>query len=231
MDLRDRLWEPVDAEQLPDGWEIHEKIASAGGVQFAGDFMVAHRSDDVLDLVLVDVCGKGVAAGTRALQFSGALNGLVGSLPPLGLMSAANDYLLRQDWLDGFATAVHIEVGLQTGDFTILNAGHPPVLWWCAATREWLPDVATGLALGIEPRPDFNPTRGHLEPGDALLAVTDGIVETHEHDVIEGIEWLKEVASEAISPGFEGAPGRIIAKVAEANDDRAVVLIHRLEQG
>ena len=103
-------------------------MLSAGGAKFAGDFLVANLSDDKtqLEMVLVDVCGKGVGAGTQSLQFAGALGGLIGSLPPLGLFSAANDFLLRQHWDEGFATAVHVLVHLDTGEYSIINAGHPP---------------------------------------------------------------------------------------------------------
>ena len=83
--------------------------------QFAGDFFVVDLANDSarLEVVLVDVCGKGVQAGTQSLQLAGAMGGLIGALPPLGLFAAANDYLLRQNWNDGFATAVHIMVDLQ----------------------------------------------------------------------------------------------------------------------
>ena len=54
-----------------------------------------------LEMVLVDVCGKGVSAGTQSLQFAGALGGLIGALPPLGLFAAGNDFLLRQNGTTG----------------------------------------------------------------------------------------------------------------------------------
>ena len=57
-------------------------MRSAGGTSFAGDFIVARRSaDDKLELVVVDVSGKGVEAGSRSLFLSGAFNGLVSALP------------------------------------------------------------------------------------------------------------------------------------------------------
>lgn len=229
VDLRDRLNSHGEIPDLPRGWRVESMVASAGGAQFAGDFTVAHLSSDrrFLEFVLVDVCGKGVAAGGRALQFSGALGGLIGAVPPRQLMEAANEYLLRQDWLDGFATAVHVWTDLRTGDYTVLNAGHPPALHWVSAQRDWLTDDAHGMALGIDPSPTFAATAGRIQRGDAIMLVTDGVVESHEHDVIEGVAWLKPVAAAAISQGFEHAPARIISQVDGGDDDRAVVIIHR----
>src|SRR5690606_36416732 len=121
---------------------------------YAGDFFVADLVEGrSLEMVLVDVCGKGVAVGPQALQFAGALGGLLGSLPPRRLMLAANRFLLRQQSDESFSTAVHLRVDLRTGEYTITSAGHPPALRWDAAAAEWRVDNARGTALGITAEP------------------------------------------------------------------------------
>ncbi|RLV55161.1 serine/threonine-protein phosphatase [Aeromicrobium phragmitis] len=229
VDLRDRLQAQGRIPQLPEGWRTDSQVRSAEGTSYAGDFMVARLSQDEkrLELVLVDVCGKGVAAGTQALQFSGALGGLIGSLPPLGFFLAANDYLLRQHWVEGFATAVHVVIDFDTGRYTILSAGHPPVLRWCSRNDDWYIDGASGTALGVMDRPHFQSSEGVLERGEALLLYTDGVVESRDHDLADGIHALQENAAEAIRLGFAGAPARILERVPDRGDDRAVVLIER----
>ena len=118
IDLRDRLRSQSELPDLPPGWSVEAVISSAGGAQFAGDFVVAATTQGgaQLEVVVVDVSGKGLAAGTRALLLSGAFGGLLGALPPAGFMEAANGYLLRQDWTEGFATAAHLAIRLDTGD-------------------------------------------------------------------------------------------------------------------
>ena len=93
-------------------------LQSAYGDAFSGDFVVANRSRDGkhLEVALVDVSGKGVNAGTRALLLSGAFGGLLGAMEPQKFLPAANAYLLRQDWNEGFATAAHVALDLETGD-------------------------------------------------------------------------------------------------------------------
>ena len=68
---------------LPDGWQAWSCILSAHGDRFSGDFVVAHlsASGHRLEIVLVDVSGKGTRAGTRSLLLSGALGGLLGADP------------------------------------------------------------------------------------------------------------------------------------------------------
>ena len=88
-------------------------------------------------MALVDVCGKGTSVGPQALQFAGALGGLIGALPPAELMAAANHFLLRQESDESLATAVHLKIDLVTGDYTITSAGHPPALHWHLGQRGW----------------------------------------------------------------------------------------------
>lgn len=231
VDLRDKLQAQGVVPALPGGWRSQSAMQSAGGAQFAGDFLVANLSDDQrkLEMVLVDVCGKGVGAGTQSLQFAGALGGLIGALPPLGLFSAANDFLLRQDWDEGFATAVHVLVDLTTGEYAIINAGHPPALRWDAQRRVWDVDGARGTALGITKRPEFEQTTGRLEVGDALMFYTDGVVESRTQDFTSGIEWLRVSAAAAVESGFDQAPRRLLKQVASGDDDRAVLILSRTE--
>lgn len=229
VDLRDKLQAQGVVPPLPQGWTSQSAMSSAGGVKFAGDFLVANLSEDEtrLEMVLVDVCGKGVAAGTQSLQFAGALGGLIGALPPLGLFAAANDFLMRQNWDEGFATAVHVLIDLRTGRYSIINAGHPPALRWSADDHEWLADAARGTALGIMKHPDFHQTVGTLGPGDALMFYTDGVVESRTQDFTAGIEWLRESAKKIVEDGFDQAPRKILKLVSTGDDDRAVLVLNR----
>jgi len=229
VDLRDRLQAQGVVPPLPEGWTSQSAMISSGGTKFAGDFLVANLSEDEtkLEMVLVDVCGKGVAAGTQSLQFAGALGGLIGALPPLGLFAAGNDFLMRQNWDEGFATAVHVLIDLPSGSYSIINAGHPPALRWDAEEAEWDVDGARGTALGIMKRPDFHQTTGTLGVGDALMFYTDGVVETRTQDFTSGIEWLRTAAKTIVSSGFDQAPRKIIKQVTSGDDDRAVLILSR----
>ncbi|RLV50002.1 serine/threonine-protein phosphatase [Nocardioides mangrovicus] len=228
-DLRDRLQRQGAVPTLPTGWQSQSAMIAAHGVGYGGDFLVARRSDSRtrLEMILVDVCGKGVGAATTALQFAGALDGLLGALPPQQLMRAANDFLLRQDSDEAFATAVHVAVDLETGAYEIISAGHPPVLVWSDPDEVWNLDATRGTALGIVAEPLLESTTGTLRPGEALLFYTDGVVESRDADLDDGIAWLQTTARDAISRGFDGAPRRIIRKVAAGDDDRAVLMLWR----
>ena len=70
-DLRDRLQSQGKIPPLPEGWHSQSAMLPASGVGYGGDFLVVnvHNEGRSLELILVDVCGKGVGAALRALQF------------------------------------------------------------------------------------------------------------------------------------------------------------------
>lgn len=231
VDLRDRLRAQSRVAGLPPGWYLEHTIRSAYGDGFAGDFVLARRrGQHLLEVLLVDVSGKGTAAGTRALLLSGAYGGLVGALPSERLLPAANDYLVGQAWQEGFATAVQVSLDLRSGAFRVASAGHPPVLHLDAATGAWSTlDDEGGPALGILPDVEFPAMTGVLEPGDALMLYTDGVVEAPGMDLSTGIERLAARAGRLSSTvGLRGAARRLVDAVpAGEDDDRTLVVLWR----
>jgi serine phosphatase RsbU (regulator of sigma subunit) len=216
---------------LPEGWSAEVVLRSAGGASFSGDFLVATRSDDELQLevALVDVSGKGVDAGTRALLLSGAFGGLLGSVPHEEFLPAANRYLLRQHWEEGFATVAHVVLDLVTGDYVVSVAGHPPAVQFAAGSGRWhVSEASEGPLLGVFPDAKFVSERGRLQRGDALLMFTDGLIEKPGQDIAVGIDRLLGQAERLVTRGFRHGARKLIDRVASAhNDDRAVVLIWR----
>ena len=231
VDLRDRLTAQGEMPVLPQGWSAEVVLRSAGGASFSGDFLVATRSDDghLLEVALVDVSGKGVDAGTRALLLSGAFGGLLGSIPHEDFLSAANRYLLRQQWDEGFATVAHVVVDLSSGEFVVSVAGHPPAVQFEAGSGRWrVSEASEGPLLGVFPDAKFVSERGRLDRGDALLLFTDGLVEKPGQDIAVGIDKLLGEAERLVTRGFHSGARKLIDRVASAhNDDRAVVLIWR----
>ncbi|MBD0292105.1 MAG: serine/threonine-protein phosphatase [Jiangellaceae bacterium] len=230
VDLRDRLRAQGEMPALPRGWEAEVVHRSAGHSTFSGDFLVAARSAGglVLEAALVDVSGKGLDAGTRALLLSGAFGGLLGSLPPEDFLPAANAYLLRQEWPEGFATAVHLVVELSTGRYQVRSAGHPPAIHFHSGSGRWETLEASGALLGVFEKDEYVPVSGDLLPGDALLLYTDGLVETPRRDLADGIDKLQGEAERLVSRGFRHGARRLIDAVADSDlDDRALVLLWR----
>ena len=229
VDLRDRINKQGTLPELPQGWYAQAVMRSAGGSSFAGDFMVASRTVDGrrLQVAVVDVSGKGEQAGTRSLLLSGAFGGLLGSMPAAQFLPAANGYLLRQDWSEGFATAIHLLLDLETGSFELRAAGHPPAVQLHAGSGRWAVHHTEGPVLGVIPEAEFSCVTGTLQRGDALLLYTDGLVETPQRDISMGIDKLVGQGERLLRAGFENGARRLINRLESMNDDRALLLLHR----
>jgi serine phosphatase RsbU (regulator of sigma subunit) len=229
VDLRDRISKQGQIPPLPTDWYVESLTRSAGGTAFAGDFLVASRdlAGNTVEMVVVDVSGKGVEAGTRALLLSGAFGGLVSALPADQFLVRASDYLLEQDWEEGFATAIHLHLNTATGAFEIRKAGHPPAVWLQAGSGHWKVLDSDGPILGLVPRPEFEVVSGVLRSGDALLLYTDGVVETTRRDIASGIDKLAGRGQRLFQTGFEGGAKRMLDELEQTHDDRALLLVHR----
>jgi Stage II sporulation protein E (SpoIIE) len=228
LELRNRLRRHGEMPALPKGWAAKVVLLQAGGSSFGGDFVVSVCDGKVLEVALVDVSGKGVDAGTRALMLSGAFGGLLGSVEPDRFLPACNDYLHRQQWDEGFVTAVHLTIDLASGEYIVESAGHPPAVQFDGGSGTWRVSSAKGIVLGVVPHMSAEAERGTLRRGDALMLYTDGLVEAPGRDLDAGIDRLVGEAERLVPNGFsEGAEELVAEMAASRDDDCALVLIWR----
>ena len=143
---------------LPDGWQAWSCILSAHGDRFSGDFVVAHlcASGHRLEIVLVDVSGKGTRPAPARCCCPVRSAGCSAPIPSGDFLRAANEYLVRQGWEEGFATAVHLDLDLRTGEYSIANAGHPSPARYTSGRARWtVLDGGRGPLLGVVPGASF----------------------------------------------------------------------------
>ncbi|MGO9078834.1 MAG: PP2C family protein-serine/threonine phosphatase [Streptosporangiaceae bacterium] len=231
IDLAGRLRAQSTLPPLGDGWGSAAVLRPAGGSSFGGDFLVSACDGKMLELALVDVSGKGIDAGTRALLLSGAFGGLLGSVPREEFLAACNAYLGRGVPGEGFVTAVHLTVDLATGEYFVSSAGHPPAAHFEAGSGTWRLTRARGIVLGVVADLRAVPEHGHLRPGDALMLYTDGLVEAPGRDIDAGIDRLLGAADRLVASGFGPGAQRLVQEMggggARTSDDCALVLIWR----
>ncbi len=233
VELRDRIRAQGKLPELGEGWGSSLVLKPAGGSSFGGDFVVSFCDGKLLEVALVDVSGKGIDAGTRALLLSGAFGGLLGSVPREEFLPACNAYLRRGPADERFVTAVHLWLDLASGEYVISSAGHPPAVHYDGAAGRWRLTRARGIVLGVVPDlrgAAAESERGVLQRGDALMLYTDGLVEAPGQDIDVGTDRLLGEAERTLTSGFKtGAPALVAAMQREigGSDDRALVLIWR----
>jgi serine phosphatase RsbU (regulator of sigma subunit) len=230
IELRDRIRAQGKMPELPDHWQAVSVLRPAGGSSFGGDFLVSASDGKVLEVALVDVAGKGLEAGTRALLLSGAFGGLLGSVPHAQYLPACNAYLQRDGPPEGFVTAVYLTLDLVTGDYLISSAGHPPAAQFESGSGRWRLTSARGIVLGVVPELRARPVSGSLRAGDALMLYTDGLVEGPGRDIDAGIDRLLGAADQLVTSGFGTGAARLVQTMQGAgprSDDCALAIIWR----
>ena len=230
IELRDRIQAQGTLPVLPANWGSTSVLRPAGGASFGGDFVVSSCDGKTLEVALVDVSGKGLDAGTRALLLSGAFGGLLGSVPQGEFLTACNAYLRRGAAAEGFVTAVHLALDLATGEFVVSSAGHPPPAHFDAGSGRWRLTEARGIVLGVVSDLRCVPAHGALRPGDALMLYTDGLVEVPGQDIDLGTDRLLGEADRLMASGFKSGAWELVRVVGGStggSDDCALVLIWR----
>lgn len=229
IELRDRIRAQGTLPELPEGWGSLSVLKPAGGSSFGGDFVVSACDGKTLEVAMVDVAGKGLEAGTRALLLSGAFGGLLGSVPQEGFLSACNAYLRRGAMPEGFVTAIHLALDLTTGEYVVTSAGHPPAAHFDAGNGTWRLTLARGIVLGVVGDLRLVPERGTLRPGDALMLYTDGLVEAPGRDIDYGTDRLLGEADRLVASGFSAGAGDLVRamQAGTGGDDCALALIWR----
>ena len=151
-----------------------EPAYEIGGDNF--DYAIsAHR----LTVSVSDAVGHGIRAALLAsLAVTAMRNVRRANCPVVEQAGAANRHLVEQFPGADFVTGLLLDVDVDVGAATILNAGHPPpLLLRDGGVSELL--VPPELPLGLVGSAHYPVHPIQLHPGDRLLLFTDGITEAH----------------------------------------------------
>ena len=181
------------ALELPGltGWlhsEPTEESSQGGDVHY-----VSVCSKGVLTrLALADVSGHGQSAGSVAVLLRGLIRKHIDTWDQSELMRELNNSLNNRVTNSQYASAVLFAYYKPTRELVFTNAGHPPALWYHAATKTWdwlesatpLAHLIEGLPLGLIDGTDYVQVAVRLEPDDLLVLYTDGITESHNGEML-----------------------------------------------
>jgi serine phosphatase RsbU (regulator of sigma subunit) len=178
--------------QLFEAGQIQRKLSGSralrhGDLQFAsevfaarylsGDFTMLWQNGSKVLTVHGDIAGKGVAAGMWFTNLAGLLQCYGGpDSKPEAIALEVNRHLCYLRPIAPFVTAFLAQIDCSTGKLTYCNAGHfPPILLRADERSETLD--AGGPLLGAIEGAEFSSGELVLEPGDTLVAYSDGVLE------------------------------------------------------
>jgi sigma-B regulation protein RsbU (phosphoserine phosphatase) len=188
------------------------------------DFLAVDESR--AGVLVADVAGHGVPAALIASMVKIAFSSQARLAEDPAALLAEINAILRRDVRRAFVTATYLWFDLTARRVTVCNAGHPPPLLLRGGSFFEL--GGAGVLLGRFASARYTAVATDLQPGDRIVAFTDGIVEARNaRDEQFGEERLR--ASIARSASIE----ELIAEVhawraatdpAEADDLTVVVV-------
>ena len=206
--------------------------------EIGGDYYdFIKRRDGRYVVALGDVSGKGTSAALLMSSLHAAVHAQVASNQSLtDTIAAVNRYLADNTPPNRFVTLFYGELDPLTGSLSFINAGHnPPLIFHDAGTVEQL--GASGLPLGIMPDFLYREGRTQLQPGDVLVAYSDGVTETVNPKGEEfGPARLQEIISRTLHSSAAGIRDKIEAALSSfaqgtpAVDDITLVIVKRARE-
>ncbi|WP_051707519.1 MULTISPECIES: ATP-binding SpoIIE family protein phosphatase [unclassified Streptomyces] len=178
-------------------------------------------------LVCGDVMGHGLSEAATMGRLRTATHTLAAlELPPDELMGHLND-IVAEIGPDAYATCLYTLYDATTGTCTVVRAGHPPPLVVHPDGRTAYPDVPDNPPLGGA-RPPFETADLTLPADSLLLLYTDGLVESAQRDIDEGMAALARLAAAADRTDLDRLADHLVARLLPggqpATDDAALLV-------
>ncbi len=151
---------------------------AVGGDYYDFFILPPHRGDaERLALALGDISGKGISAALLMASLRASLRSAAQLQPGdlATLMRHVNRLVYESSTTNRYATFFYAELDPETRVLTYVNAGHNPPL--VLRGTETIPLEATGTVIGLLPNVPYTRSAVRLQPGDVLIAFTDGISE------------------------------------------------------
>jgi serine phosphatase RsbU (regulator of sigma subunit) len=135
-------------------------------------------SDNVVDIVIADVAGKGAAASLLMPSLAVVLRLRARELSgPAAIIKDLDGVLKQITGPATFVTMFYARVNPSLRTLQYANGGHNPPLLIRTRTNETQTLEASGPIVGILPDAQFSDTIITLQPGDILTLFTDGVTE------------------------------------------------------
>lgn len=185
--LAGRLARPEPAPRPRLRVECGAACASREAGVPSGDSHLICRLDGCRQLALIcDGMGSGADAARESRLAARLLGRFLRAGTPVPLaVETVNALLMRRGGEDMFATADILLIDLSTGEAAFVKLGACPT--WIARGGEALRVEGGRLPLGILEGVSAEQTRARLEPGDAVLMVSDGVLDALGDGALEAL--------------------------------------------
>lgn len=185
-----RIAGAVQKQMLPVETPKFDRIELAGRYrptqEIGGDFYDLFNVHDQLGVLVGDVVGKGVVAGMIMSAVRATVRAYAELFDDLSqVMTRTNEAVCRDTTVSEFVTIWYGMIDPQTLEMRYVNAGHEPPLLVRKGDSGWqIHSIdGAGLVVGVIEYEEYTMHTIDLQPGDFLIAYTDGITDAINFDM------------------------------------------------
>jgi GAF domain-containing protein/anti-sigma regulatory factor (Ser/Thr protein kinase) len=188
---------PAELGGIP-GMELAGRYLPASGESLGGDWYDAFMLGGGRVVVAVgDVVGHGLSAAAIMAQLRTAVRAYAAEgHSPAATVEQVNN-MMWQLGPTAMTTLAYVVIDTLGESLDVVIAGHPPPLVIAPdGAAEYLP-LQGGLALGAAPLVTYTCDRHPFPTGSVVLLYTDGLVESRVRPIDDGLEQLRQLATDA----------------------------------
>jgi PAS domain S-box-containing protein len=234
-----RIAETLQRSLLPErlprlpGLEVAARYEPAAAeAEVGGDWYdVIPIPGGEVGLVMGDVAGKGLAAGSMVGQLRSALRAyaLEGHAPQR-VLEQLNRLVWNELGESQMATLLYLVLDPADGSVRWVNAGHLPPLLVVGDRLAHFIEGGRSVPLGVMPFPAFEEVTTQLDPGATVILYTDGLVERPGDHIDNGLARLAGAVRDAPEEPEELCDHLLRALVPEgaAHDDVALLALQNI---
>ncbi len=208
-------------------FEFYGRSVPSGEV--GGDLIDVFHDERGWIAYVADVSGHGVAPGVVMGMVKSAARMRLASDSSAGLLESLNSVLCSVTKPEMFVTFAYLASTGAEVKCAYSLAGHPAILHYHAATREFSEITCSNLPLGMFDRQSYASSTVECAPGDLFLLLTDGLLEVEDAKGEEfGLAGVKAVVSQ-----HAGDPVKTIFQAlldaaqhhGRASDDQSLLIV------
>ncbi len=208
---------------VPDLEGTRVAVAYKPMASVAGDFyefVVVDRNR--AGFLVADVSGHGVPAALIASMVKVAMQSVVAVADHPGEVMRGLNRVLSGQLRGQFVTAAYLWVDTEKNRALYSAAGHPPLLYWRAASNELRRIESNGLLIGVLDDSEYPVSEITLTGGDRLMLYTDGVIEAEDSKgVAFGDARLEDVLRMTRANTAVEVSDRLIAELANWQPESA----------